>query len=291
MVKFAMGRARRDITGQRFGHLTAISDVGQTERQARLWHCACDCPSGLCLKVRTVTSSDLIKGHIWHCGAYRKPYQKRGPQVDRVGTVSGKLTITEFVRMDSTFSIWRAVCECGGIWEGRFSPSQPPQSCSALHHKQEVAKRAARSRKTRAYPSIEGLIGTVIANYSYSRRRKSGELVTIPFLLTRGEVRSLIFSNCYLCGDPPARIVSPSYKEWPVNGIDRMHNDQPYKMPNCFPCCWPCNELKGNRDPYEFIDRIHKIAVHLEGNASEAPHAPKISSARRQKMAQLRDQL
>ena len=35
--------AGKDLTGQRFGHLTVIEKTGQTENKYRLWLCRCDC--------------------------------------------------------------------------------------------------------------------------------------------------------------------------------------------------------------------------------------------------------
>ena len=43
-----------------------------------------------------------------------------------------------------------------------------------------------------------------------------------------------------------------------------MDNSKGYIKGNMVPCCWECNHLKGTRSHDEFVERVRKIAVHLE---------------------------
>ncbi len=56
----------RDLTGQKFGRLTCIKDVGRNKRWNRVWLCKCDCGNEV-----KVSSSDLIQGSIQSCGCLR----------------------------------------------------------------------------------------------------------------------------------------------------------------------------------------------------------------------------
>lgn len=60
-----MSRAA-DLSGQRFGRLTALRDVGRRGRR-RLWHCRCECGS-----VTTVVGSDLRSGNTQSCGCLQR---------------------------------------------------------------------------------------------------------------------------------------------------------------------------------------------------------------------------
>lgn len=56
-----------DLTGKKFGRLTAIECVGKTKRNEAIWKCACDC--GNILNVR---SYPLKSGHTKSCGCLKK---------------------------------------------------------------------------------------------------------------------------------------------------------------------------------------------------------------------------
>jgi len=48
-----------------------------------------------------------------------------------------------------------------------------------------------------------------------------------------------------------------------VNGykynLDRKDNSQGYSVTNCVPCCWDCNELKGDKLTYEEMVEVTKV--------------------------------
>lgn len=46
-----------DITGQKFGRLTALNIVGKDNRGETIWHCICDCGNS-----KDALSSNLRKG-------------------------------------------------------------------------------------------------------------------------------------------------------------------------------------------------------------------------------------
>lgn len=65
---------RLDITGQRFGKLVAMKDVG-TKYYRRLWVCQCDCGR----KIHSLVAP-LINGHIQSCGCRHKENVLRLPK-------------------------------------------------------------------------------------------------------------------------------------------------------------------------------------------------------------------
>lgn len=52
-----------DLTGRRFGKLTAISPTGEQDKRGyKIWHCKCDCGNE-----RDVSRLSLINGHVTTC--------------------------------------------------------------------------------------------------------------------------------------------------------------------------------------------------------------------------------
>lgn len=56
-----------DLTGQRFGRLLALEDVGRDKKQSVLWMCTCDCGNKI-----TVNADSLRSGNTKSCGCYHK---------------------------------------------------------------------------------------------------------------------------------------------------------------------------------------------------------------------------
>ena len=95
---------QRDISGERFGKLTALEPSG--ERSARggvLWLCRCDCG-----KEALVELSRLISGSRKSCGCLGRPALK-----DFVGRRFGKLTVVEYAGKKAGMHRWRCLCDCG----------------------------------------------------------------------------------------------------------------------------------------------------------------------------------
>lgn len=69
----------KDISGQRFGTLTAIEMVGSDSKNRALWKCVCDC-GAIVIKL----GSELRSGHIKSCGNRSKHAIKHGGYKDRL---------------------------------------------------------------------------------------------------------------------------------------------------------------------------------------------------------------
>ena len=85
-----------DITGQKFGFLTAIEYVGESK-----WRCQCDCGNET-----EVLVTHLINGTIKSCGCYRNL-----PVESLVDQKFGDWTVLEYVGK----SVWKCQCSCGEI--------------------------------------------------------------------------------------------------------------------------------------------------------------------------------
>ena len=57
----------KDITGQRFGKLTAVERVGNDKRGRALWKCRCDCG-----RYKVTSLNSLRNGYTKSCGCLFK---------------------------------------------------------------------------------------------------------------------------------------------------------------------------------------------------------------------------
>jgi len=65
--QFVKGSQAKDISGQKFGRLTAIKRVGKTNQRRSIWLCNCECGN-----TTKVSISDLISGSTKSCGCLRE---------------------------------------------------------------------------------------------------------------------------------------------------------------------------------------------------------------------------
>ena len=85
----------------------------------------------------------------------------------------------------------------------------------------------------------------------------------IDWSLTFDEWKEHSTSNCYYCGDVPVLKEGKSHlnkgERVPLNGIDRINNDEGYHNDNCRPCCSVCNYMKRQTNEQDFIEQVEKI--------------------------------
>lgn len=99
-----------DITGQRFGRLTALEVAGVDSRGEKIWHCVCDCGN-----TKNALSSNLRKGLTQSCGCLQK--ERAGKNVlikDLTNQRFGKLTAIEPTKERLNGQVvWKCLCDCG----------------------------------------------------------------------------------------------------------------------------------------------------------------------------------
>lgn len=123
-----------DLTGQRFGDLTAIRIVGRNDQGRNIWLCACDCGNET-----RVQSSKLKNSHTKSCGC--KKYEAirnyaNSLFVDLTSQRFGRLTVMEQVPHEKKeVTKWRCICDCGKetIVIGHSLKTGNTQSCGCLN--------------------------------------------------------------------------------------------------------------------------------------------------------------
>lgn len=97
-----MSNKIKDLTGHRFGKLTALYMTGKRSKSGCIiWHCQCDCGQEI-----DVVSSRLNSGHTTSCGCNKLSHLE--------GMKFGKLTVigrAETIVDDEP--VWNCICECG----------------------------------------------------------------------------------------------------------------------------------------------------------------------------------
>jgi len=102
-------RKFRDITGQRFGKLTALSPTKERRQGNVVWECRCDCGD-----LYYQSERNLVRGFSKHCGCEKR---KRNPTefrdlTDQKFNRLRALSPTE-KRTGSGSVIWHCICDCG----------------------------------------------------------------------------------------------------------------------------------------------------------------------------------
>lgn len=147
----ARPKMRKDLTGQKFGHLTVICiDEERTKNGKVYWWCLCDCGNPKMVSVQS-TSLTRKKHGTKSCGCARnsKEAQLKAkitrasyPQ-DITGYRFGRLTVIERTNIKSTRKsdngayLWKCKCDCGNIcYYSRYaliSMANPIRSCGCLY--------------------------------------------------------------------------------------------------------------------------------------------------------------
>lgn len=99
-----------DITGQRFGRLTALQVIGKDGRGEKIWHCICECGN-----TKDALSSNLRKGLTQSCGCLQKERAgKNTPIKDLTNQRFGKLIAIEPTKERLNGQVvWKCLCDCG----------------------------------------------------------------------------------------------------------------------------------------------------------------------------------
>lgn len=134
----------RDLTGQKFNKLTALSRaenrVTSSGKQVVMWNCLCDCGN-----TTIVSRANLTSGNVISCGCANRKYN------NIVGTKYGRLTIIEELPQKivngNSYRMVRCQCECGNIVTTQFSSilSGVTKSCGC--YARERASETSKLRK------------------------------------------------------------------------------------------------------------------------------------------------
>ena len=227
----------KDLTGQKFGKLTAISQVGIKNHKTQ-WLCACDCGNK-----KTVLAESLKNGNTKSCGCL----PVGGPKEDLTGRKFGKLTVISY----EGSSKWSCLCDCGRLIKIR---------ADALKNK---TRNCRSCRPHHYYYSDRSLAAK---NDLYRRYKRSAKLRGYHFTMGFDEFIRIIQQDCYYCGEKSNQVNKVKRSEFVYTGLDRVMNSRGYDTGNVKPCCKKCNRAKWQRNKEEFISWISKCRNHLITN-------------------------
>lgn len=126
----------KDLTGQKFGHLTVIKRDISRGMGTVYWLCQCDCGNPQLFSAR---SSRLISGETTHCGC--SPV-KPGSQIDKNSLVGQKFNRWTVLERDLEkkaqgikAAYWVCQCDCGTIRSvaGSSLKNNKSKSCGCYH--------------------------------------------------------------------------------------------------------------------------------------------------------------
>ncbi|MCX7283910.1 MAG: hypothetical protein NTX28_07675 [Novosphingobium sp.] len=158
-----------DITGEKFGRLTAIGLLPKPNPK-RIWSFACDCGGSA-----TLTAGVVRHGKTRSCGCLRKETTAATRRRDLTGMVVGRLTVLGLAadRHSHNRIAWDCLCECGVRTTKNthaLGKKNPTLSCGCVRREQmralglssrkenplskAKAHQAARRKKRRANPVV-----------------------------------------------------------------------------------------------------------------------------------------
>lgn len=218
-----MNKNIKDLTGEKFSHLTVIGLSSERKHGCTSWDCVCDCGN-----TTTVATGDLVSGNTKSCGG----------SIHRIKDISGqrfgKLLVLELSEVVNHASLWKCICDCGNetVVSCHSLTTGNTRSCGCLH-RDVCYKGPGVSHRHQRY--LKYIDGAGIRGYSFE--------------LSEEEFNEITNQACFYCG---------SFDKY--NGIDRVDNSKGYITDNVVPCCRNCNTAKGSvtiemaRKMLDFVD-------------------------------------
>lgn len=125
MAERAMAGKSKDLTGQRFGHLTALEKTEERFCGYVVWRCQCDCGREILANTKY-----LQRGTVTDCGCIPKAVSRgRNTVADLTGQRFGKLTVQSRAKSSRGHAYWNCLCDCGNT---KIVSSQSLKSGRAL---------------------------------------------------------------------------------------------------------------------------------------------------------------
>ncbi|HBI37107.1 MAG TPA: hypothetical protein DDY71_05630 [Spirochaetia bacterium] len=232
------GKNFKDLTGMQFGKLTVLNFVEMKNKKS-YWLCQCNCKDKTIIKV---VAANLKNGNTKSCGCSHIK--------DLIGKTFNKLTVIEFAYLKNHSSYWYCKCNCESkkivIVRGAQLTNGVTKSCGCL----------VKENNARRLNPGESAFNQLYRSYRYHALKRD-----LSFDLTKIEFKYIIDGNCFYCGCKPLQISSTKKTNgtYIYNGIDRIDNNEGYKLSNCVSCCKNCNIAKNNLSQFEFKNLIINI--------------------------------
>lgn len=158
-----------DLTGNKYGRLTVLGDVGKRTGRGRiLWHCLCECG-----RVTFVRADHLKNGSTTSCGCLNKE-KKHECFKDLTNTETDNFKIIDRAYSKNQRVYWNCICKhCGNHIELQSNQIERYSSCGCKHNcstKERMAEiRDPESLKTNR-PTAKSTTG--VRGVYYNKRKK-----------------------------------------------------------------------------------------------------------------------
>lgn len=122
------GECKKDLSGQRFGRLVALSKGKKDKASHQYWICKCDCGN-----IVEINSDNLRRGLTQSCGCLHSEITHNTVFKDITGQKFGKLTVIEY-KIENAKTYCYCQCECGSkIWVAKNNlVNGHTQSCGCI---------------------------------------------------------------------------------------------------------------------------------------------------------------
>lgn len=178
-----------DLSGQKFGKLTALKDVGRTNSGNILWECLCECG-----RTHIVAQGNLRYGNTKSCGCAERTGTWHYNNL--TGKTFGRLTVLSIDHKSNHGMYWKCRCSCGNFTVVRSDGlvTGNTKSCGCLML--DMSKNKAKQLFTK-----HGLSGTrEYTNYKSAKRRELSNLHDSELTLELELALKEFFPSCVLCG-------------------------------------------------------------------------------------------
>lgn len=228
-----------DITGQKFGRLTAIKRV--SDGTLGKWLFRCDCGNE-----KLLYKQNVCQGKTKSCGCLIKDLkqdesEKMWEEFD--GVKFGRLTALNHEKI-GRITFYTCKCDCGNQIKvrGSYLKSGHTKSCGC----------------NRIYRHPEKNVGLRKLYYRYSFRSKR---YPPKMDISLEEFKELTQKDCFYCGSPPSFVMKSKSKhsEYIYNGLDRINSELGYTKENVVPCCIHCNRMKLDHSQEDFKKLVSRI--------------------------------
>lgn len=176
-----MPKTYNDITGMRFGRLTALKYLGNSK-----WQCKCDCGN-----ITTVPYNALKSGNTKSCGCLNNEliHRKRRNSTDLTGQVFGVIKVLEYAGSDKNGTNWKIECQrCGNVKVMNATTLKKSKSCGCLE------KESLNDGRT-AYKKVVEVTGTQpnrFLNDKPNRNNKTTGIKGVCYLKNSNEYAAYI---------------------------------------------------------------------------------------------------
>ena len=270
-----------DLTGQRFGRLTVLEDIGR-KWGTILWKCQCSCG-----KIVEIPTCSLRTGNTQSCGCLHNDRLSKASYIDLTGQQFGRLSVLKDAgRTPQSKVRWQCQCKCGAIVtvEASALKGGTTQSCGCLH-KERVSKLQYKNvigQKFGRLTALEDVGRTPTKQTIWKCICECGNIVNVRAgQLQNGGTKSCGCLHKDRTSETHAKEKHPNWKGGITDTYTTIRTCVAYKnwrfsvfKRDSF-TCQKCNQLRGNINahhivPFSTIMEEHNITTLVEAEACEA---------------------